>query len=276
MPLLHDGDLSGRTALITGANHGIGRATARLLADMGASVVVSYLRTTAAQHFPQQYPETYQENRRLDGLEVARSIEATGGSALAIEADLLADDAVPMLFDEAEKRFGVVDILVNNATGQCANDSFADKTRHGKQIDARVTGNIIDKTFGVDVKAGALLITEFARRSAQREARWGRIIGLTSGGPMGFPGEVTYGAAKVALENYTMSAALELGDCGITANMVYPPVTDTGWLTEDVRQFVTQSPDHFHVAEPIDVARVIGFLCTDAASMITGNVIRMR
>lgn len=59
----------------------------------------------------------------------------------------------------------------------------------------------------------------------------GRIVGMSSGGPDAFPEEVSYGAAKAALENYTMSAAYELADLGITANIVHPPVTDTGWIT---------------------------------------------
>jgi 3-oxoacyl-[acyl-carrier protein] reductase len=105
------------------------------------------------------------------------------------------------------------------------------------------------------------MIAEFARRHLERQASWGRIIGLTSGGPMGFPGELSYGAAKAALGNYTMAASVELGRLGVTANMVYPPVTDTGWVTDEVREFVSHSDDHIHVARPEDVAGVILLLC---------------
>jgi 3-oxoacyl-[acyl-carrier protein] reductase len=93
---------------------------------------------------------------------------------------------------------------------------------------------------------------------------------------MGFPGEVSYGAAKAALENYTMAASIELADLDVTANAVYPPVTDTGWVTDDVRRFVETSPDHIHVAQPADVAEVVGWLCTDEARLVTGNVLRLR
>ena len=72
------------------------------------------------------------------------------------------------------------------------------------------------------------MIAELAHRHRRRQGNWGRIISLTSGGPAGFPGEVSYGAAKAALENYTMSAATELADLGITANVVYPPVPTRG------------------------------------------------
>ena len=124
--------------------------------------------------------------------------------------------------------------------------------------------------------AAALLIAEFARRHIARGADWGRIIGLTSGGEMGFPEEVSYGAAKAAQMNYTMSAALELAPHGITANMVYPPVTDTGWVTAQVREAVAASPSLIHVAAPGDVAGIITYLASDAAALITGNVITLR
>jgi len=73
-----------------------------------------------------------------------------------------------------------------------------------------------------------------------------------------------------------MSAALELAPYGITANMVYPPVTDTGWVTEAVREGVAASPTHFHVATPDQVADVITYLASDQAALITANVITLR
>jgi 3-oxoacyl-[acyl-carrier protein] reductase len=109
-----------------------------------------------------------------------------------------------------------------------------------------------------------------------RGATWGRIVGLTSGGQLGFPEEVSYGAAKAALENYAMSAALELAEFGITSNVVYPPVTDTGWVTDAVREFVANSREHFHVAQPEEVAEVIVYLASEEARLITANVIHLR
>ena len=124
--------------------------------------------------------------------------------------------------------------------------------------------------------APALMIAEFARRHAARGADWGRIVGLTSGGELGFPEEVSYGAAKAAQENYTMSAALELAPLGITANMVHPPVTDTGWVTDAVRAAVAADAALIHIASPAEVAEVIAYLASDAAALITGNVITLR
>jgi 3-oxoacyl-[acyl-carrier protein] reductase len=73
-----------------------------------------------------------------------------------------------------------------------------------------------------------------------------------------------------------MSAALELAPFGITANMVYPPVTDTGWVTEEVRQAVAASTTLIHIASPAEVAEVIAYLASDAAALITANVITLR
>jgi 3-oxoacyl-[acyl-carrier protein] reductase len=73
-----------------------------------------------------------------------------------------------------------------------------------------------------------------------------------------------------------MTAAAELAPDGITANIVHPPVTDTGWVTDDVRRLVAASPDLVHIARPDEVAEVIGWLCTDAARLVSGTLLRLR
>ncbi len=180
------------------------------------------------------------------------------------------------MFDAAEDRFGPVAILVNNASAWQA-DTFAPAPidRIGRIL-ATVSPATIDRNLGVDARASALLIAELARRHIARGATWGRIVGLTSGGPMGFPQEVSYGAAKAAMENYTMAASTELAPLGITANVVHPPVTDTGWVNDDVRAFVAASSELHHVAAPAEVAAVIAWLCSGAADLVTGNVLRLR
>lgn len=169
------------------------------------------------------------------------------------------------------KAFGI-----NNATGWVADTFCATPAVRFGHRRARVSADTIDRQFAVDARGSALLIAEFARRHAARGANWGRIVGLTSGGPTGFPSEVSYGAAKAALENYTMSAAFELASMGITANVVHPPVTDTGWVTEEVRHHVDERPDLIHIARPDDVARVIAYLVSDDARLITGNRVHLR
>jgi 3-oxoacyl-[acyl-carrier protein] reductase len=267
-------DLNHHVALITGANHGIGAATARTLAACGARVVVSYLRLEDAPD--PGIPDRYRHNRAADADAVLDAIRAGGGEAIELEADLSDAETPSRLFDSAEEQFGPVDILVNNATGWLA-DTFTVETRGrlGRNI-VRVSVDTFERQFAVDARGGAMLISEFARRHTERGADWGRIIGLTSGGPKGFPGEVSYGAAKAALENYTMSAAFELAGLGITANVVYPPVTDTGWVTDEVRRHVAERSDLIHIVEPDDVARVIAYLASDEARFITGNIVHLR
>ncbi len=267
-------DLSGHVALVTGANHGIGGATARTLAACGARVVISYLRLEDAPD--PGIPELYRENRAADAEDVLADIYAAGGQAIALEADLTDPETPGRLLDAAEAEFGPVDILVNNATGWLA-DTFTSRVsdRGGRNL-VRVSAETFDRQFGVDARGAALLISEFARRHEARGAEWGRIIGLVSGGPLGFPEEVSYGAAKAALHNYMMSAAFELSKLGITANVVYPPVTDTGWVTEAVRKEVETRGDLIHIVGPDDVARVIAYLVSDAARLITANVVHLR
>jgi 3-oxoacyl-[acyl-carrier protein] reductase len=99
---------------------------------------------------------------------------------------------------------------------------------------------------------------------------------LTSGGQHGFPSEVTYGAAKAALESYTLSAASELAKHGVTANLVLPPVTDTGWVNDELRALVASDPYLVHVAQPDDVAKVVAWLCSDDAGLVTGTRVLLR
>jgi 3-oxoacyl-[acyl-carrier protein] reductase len=256
-------------AIVTGANHGIGAATARALAAAGAHVLVAFFRVHDRPDAAT--PAAYRANRAQDATQVIRDIREQGGHAEAIEADLR-DPATPArLFDAAEAAFqSPVDIVINNATGWVRRDTFVPAQVQPVDVESATL------PLEVDGRASGLMIAEFAQRHLARGAAWGRIIGLTSGGPMGFPDEVSYGAGKAALVNYAMSAALELGRYGITSNVVYPPVTDTGWVTDEIRQFVKTSREHFHVASPEDVAEVIVYLASDAARLITGNVIYLR
>jgi 3-oxoacyl-[acyl-carrier protein] reductase len=228
-------------AIVTGANFGIGAATARRLAAAGVAVLAT---------------------------DVQVGDETPG--ALAVAADLSDPEAPARLFDSAYAELGPVDILVNNASGW-VQDTFTPATidRFGRPM-RPVTAETFQRQFAVDTMAPALLIAEFARRHIERGGTWGRIVGLTSGGVLGFPQEVSYGAAKAAQDNYTMSAATELADHGVTANMVHPPVTDTGWVTDEVRAGVGR------VATPEQVAEVLEWLVSDAAALMSGNVIVLR
>jgi 3-oxoacyl-[acyl-carrier protein] reductase len=262
------------TAIVTGANHGIGEATAAALAARGCAVLCTYLRVDDPPG--PGLPSAYREHRARDGASVADRIRAGGGRALAVEANLSDPATAAALFDAAEEHLGPVDILVNNASGWVA-DTFqrAHTDGFGRAVQQVNPGTWLQQ-FSVDAMAAGLLIAEFARRHIARGGTWGRIVGLTSGGEIGFPEEVSYGAAKAAQTSYTMSAAIELAGYGVTANMVHPPVTDTGWVTDAVRQLVADTPTMMHIAAPAEVAEVIAYLASDAAALITANVITLR
>src|SRR6266700_3303106 len=202
------------TAIVTGANHGIGAAAAAALAARGCAVLCTFLRVDDPES--PGLPPAYRDSR------------ARGGA-----------DGV------------------------------------GRQVQ-RVSPGTWLQQFSVDAMAAGLMIAEFARRHIGRGGTWGRIIGLTSAADVGFPGEVSYGAAKAAQTSSTMSAAIELAGYGVTANMVHPPVTDTGWVTDAVRKLVADTPTMMHVAAPAEVAEVIAYLASDAAALITANVITLR
>ena len=270
---MHDAaePLAGSVALVTGANHGIGAATAFALAERGADVAVTYWRVEAEDR-----DDEYQAMRAADGTEVAEAIATLGRRCHAIEADLRDPTTPASLFAEAEDALGPVRVLVHNASGW-RKDSFA---AGGADVVGRqnspVTPETIDMHFDVDAKAGALLMNEFIARHRDRGDDWGRIVTMTSGEGRQFPGEVSYGAAKAALISYTLSAAAEMASDGVTANVVYPPVTDTGWVDDDVRAFVARDHDHHHIASPREVAEVIAWLCADAGRIVTGNILRCR
>jgi 3-oxoacyl-[acyl-carrier protein] reductase len=264
----------GHTAIVTGANHGIGAATALALAQRGCAVLCAFLRVDDPADAAM--PRDYRDNRARDAGPVADRIRARGGQAMAVEANLADPATAAVLFDTAEENLGPVDVLVNNASGWVA-DTFQPPHTDGlgRAVAPLSPGTWLQQ-FSVDAMAAGLLIAEFSRRHIARRGTWGRIIGLTSGGELGFPEEVSYGAAKAAQTSYTMSAAMELAGYGVTANMVLPPVTDTGWVNDAVRSLVAGSPTLFHVATPEEVAEVIAYLVSDAAALITANVITLR
>jgi 3-oxoacyl-[acyl-carrier protein] reductase len=267
-------DLRSHVAIVTGANCGIGAATARTLAARGDRVLLTYLRMDDPPD--PGIPEAYRQGRGADAEDAIAAIRQAGGEAVGLEADLADPHTPARLFDAAEEAFGPVDVLVNNASGWHA-DTFAARSSDflGRNLQP-VSADGFARLFAVDARGAALLIAELARRHAARGARWGRIVGLTSGGALGFPGEVSYGAAKAALVNYHMSAAWELAELGITSNVVYPPVTDTGWVTPEVRRTVERRWDLLRVVAPEEVARVIAFLASDEAALITANVVHLR
>ncbi len=280
-----DTGLIGKTALITGANNamGIGAAAARMLAAEGARIFLTYKHATL--HEPTENPEPctalYGQLSAASGEQIAAEIRGSGGDAEAVELDLSDPSGITPLFDHAEARFGAVDVLINNAAHSTA-DTFlpsADTLVNTHSVQW-LGGNVPtltqashDAHFAVNTRAPALMMVEFARRHVARGASWGRIINLTTDGSPAFPSEIAYGASKHALESYTRSAALELGQFGITVNAVSPGPTQTGWITREMEADILQSTPLRRIGTAEEVAEVIRFLASHQARWVTGQIV---
>jgi 3-oxoacyl-[acyl-carrier protein] reductase len=279
--------LQGKVALVTGANHGIGAATAQTLAAEGVAVFINYLHMPPLgtleedQGGDKTIPglALYNARRALSADGVLEAIHAQGGKAEALEADLSDPATIPWLFDRAEAAFGPVEILVNNAD-YCVGDTFIPYDLFGRMPQlpggysaTAFTASGHDQHFAVNSRAVALMIAEFARRHVQRGKQWGRIISISSDGAPAFAHEVSYGASKYALEAYSRAAAKELGQFGITVNIVSPGPIQTGYITPEMEPHVIDTIPLGRVGQPDDVADVITFLASEQARWLTGQLL---
>ena len=278
--------LQGKTALITGANHGIGAATAIALAAQGVNVLITYLALPIPDGVDTTDIETpgmakYHHLRRQNADAVLAAIEPLAGSAHAVEADLSDPQTILAIFDAAETHFGGVDILVHNAAHWEAGTFVPPDEAIVNGAPAQWSADGIptftpeahDASFAVNARAGAHLITEFTRRHVQRDAASGRIITISTDAASSFPSEAIYGASKFALESYSRSAASELGQFGITVNIVSPGPTQTGYIPP---QFVDEMAAHTplrRIGQPEDIADVIVFLASAQARWLTGQLL---
>lgn len=272
-----DSGLAGRTALVTGGNHGIGAATAKALASQGASVFIQYLRVTP----PVSGATANDLNRAKTAERVVSAIRQRGGQAACIELDLSEPSNIPTLLDHAEAEIGPVEILVNNAA-YSKPDTFVPNTSDltnslptlwNEDPIAPIDVTSIDRHFAVNTRAVALLMMEFARRHVSRSASWGRIVNISTDGAFKFPSEASYGASKFAMESYSRSAAAELAQYGITVNVVSPGPTQTGWITPEHEEIAVRETPLGRLGLPEDVADVIVFLASQQARWLTGQVL---
>jgi 3-oxoacyl-[acyl-carrier protein] reductase len=279
--------LKGKVAVVTGANHGIGAATANALAREGVSVFIQYLRLgkPAVERGEPEPTEPgwpmYLERWTLSADHVLQEIREAGGKADCWEADLGVPENIPALFDRAEQAFGPVQVLINNHAHD-QYDTFlpseAEAWNKGPEqffggASTTVTAEGIDRHFAINTRAVALMMAEFARRYISRAARWGRIVNLGTTSE-GFPGEVSYGASKHALESYSRAAACELGRYGITVNIVVPGPTQTGYINAELAKRCVAETPLGRLGEPEDVADVIMLLASDRAHWVTGQLIK--
>ena len=249
--------LHGRLAIVTGASRrtGIGAAVCRALATDGADIFFTHWRS-----FDRILPQGVDE----DGpARLQKELQELGVKCESLEIDLSKIDAPKHILDEVELRLGSPSILVNNA---------AYSTRDGFEVLDAAT---LDAHYTVNMRGTFLLTVEFARRLSGKSG--GRIINLTSGQSIAsMPGELAYAATKGAVESFTVSLSAELASHGITVNAVDPGPTDTGWMTEELRQELLPRFPMGRIGQPEDAARLIAFLASDEAAWITGQVIHSR
>jgi len=277
-----DTRLKDKVVLITGINnpHGIGAATAKAFAAEGAYVAATYLRRSAevsSTNIPGEAFYRAQIAKTAD--EVITTIRADGGRIEAWEVNLVDPSVVSDSFDRAERAFGPVNVLINNAA-HCDPDTFIPPSKLSAKSQAvdrfpmsTITAEKHDQHFAVNSRAVSLMMAEFALRHVQREGRFGRIINVSTDGASGFNSEVSYGASKHALESYSRAAAKELGQYGITVNVASLGPIQTGWISPELEESIAKGTPLGRVGRPADVADVIVFLASEQARWLTGQLI---
>jgi 3-oxoacyl-[acyl-carrier protein] reductase len=277
-----DPQLTGKVVLVTGANHGIGAATATRFAAQSARVFVTYYRE------PTRYSEQELNLARAAGVggeklmcalqqqsaeSLVQRIRSQGGIAVAYETDLGDPANIPSLFDVCENKLGPVDVLVNNHT-YCVLETFDPACVRDQGFAIRlITAAGIDAHFEVNARAYALMMSEYLQRYVQRNAQWGRIVNLSTDAAHAHEVNVSYAASKHAIESYSRSAAAEMGKYGITVNIVAPGPTQTGYITPEQEIEWGASTPLRRIGRPEDVADVIVFLASEQARWLTGQLL---
>ena len=239
--------MSSPVVLITGALTGIGRAAAEIFANEGARVVVS-------------------GRRDKEGQELVAELQKLGAEAIFVRTDVRKDEDVRALVDQTIKRFGRLDVAVNNAGTEGAPGPVTEQTAES-----------FAATFDTNV-LGTLLSMKHELRAMLPQGS-GSIVNVSSSyGSIGAAGASVYVASKHAVEGLTKSAALEVAGTGVRVNVVAPGTTDTGMLTrftstdENKAALVSTVPVK-RLATSEEIAHVIAFVASENASYMTGSSI---
>jgi L-rhamnose 1-dehydrogenase len=247
-------DLTGKTAIVTGASRGIGRGIALRLAEAGATVVVNHYDPGEAE---------LGRNNVEDAAEVVETISAAGGTAVAIEANVADQTAVERLVQESVDAFGGVDILVNNA-GICPFHEFLDMPL-----------DLWQKVMDVNL-TGVFLCSQAAARQMVAQGRGGRIVSISSVSALVGGGLQThYTPTNAGVHSLMQSLAIVLGPHGITCNSVGPGAVETDINKDDFakpgkREHVESRVPLGRTGTPDDIAGPVVFLASDAARYVNG------
>ena len=238
--------LAGRVAIVTGGTRGIGLAIARLLAEDGASVVVSG-----------------RDAARLDA--AVKELESLGAPALGVPADATKREDADRLVEVTRERFGRIDVLVNNAG----------ITRD--QLLVRMKDDDWDQVLDTNLR-GVFLMTRAVGKVMMRQ-KSGRIINIASAaGAMGNPGQVNYSAAKAGVIGLTKASGRELAHWNILVNAVAPGLIETDMaaaIPAEAREAMLQQVPLKRIGQGREVAEVVRFLAGDGASYVTGQTIHV-
>lgn len=286
-----DTDLKDKVVIVTGANHGIGAATAKAFAGEGAKVFITFLRLSPSAYGgvgEEEARKAFEPGRAYYYKTLTRSADSvtqaildSGGKCESWEANLADSKNIPKLFDRAEETFGSVDILVNNAAFDQLDTFLPEKIVEKDPLFAgeypmkTISADSVDKHFAVNSRAVALLMGEFAQRHIRRNAEWARIINISTDGAYAHPSNVSYGASKLAMESYTRAAAQELGPYGITVNVISPGAIQTGWMPSEVEKALEKSYPLRRIGKPEDIANAVLFFASTQADWITGQVLHV-
>ena len=242
-------DLTGKTALVTGASGGIGRATALALYQGGASLALSGTREVALQ----------------ETADLLHAEHKSGGAVHIVPANLSDADAPSSLAEAAEAALGQIDILVNNAG----------ITRD--MLTMRLKDEDWENVLSVNLTAAFKLTRAVIKGMIKR--RWGRVISISSiVGVTGNPGQANYVAAKAGLIGFSKSLAQEVGTRGLTVNCIAPGfiVTDmTASLSDDHAAALKAKIPQGRLGEPEDIAAGVRYLASEEAAYITGQTLHI-
>lgn len=233
-----------KTALVTGGSRGIGSAICKALST-NHKVIIGY------------------SNSKEEAKKLEESITSNGGLAMSVKVDVSDKNSINTAFEEIEKSYGIVDVLVNNAG--ITKDNILPRMKDSEWDDVIQTN-----------LTGSYLTTQRAIKNMMKN-KWGRIIFISSVvGISGNQGQSNYAASKAGLIGFAKSISKEMGARNITSNVIAPGYIETdmtSFLSEENKEIIIEQLSIKRIGKPEDISNVVSFLCSEESEYITGQVI---